>query len=106
MSAQLPDEAQEALALVLDLDARIADLEVIRDEAAAVVKAAVADDTEARIGDELVLTYAPVTRRTLDTKALREYLGADIAEKFTRETVTRPFRIDRPAAAAALGFEV
>lgn len=93
----LDDDERDLLRKRLEVDREIRRLTGERDVIDDRLKE-ITGNAEAGVADGKVLfTWSPVVSKVLDQKALKEY-APEIADRFTVERVTRPFRITKEAA--------
>ena len=86
-------KARELRQLQALIEEAQAEAEAIKDA----IKAAMGDSESVQAG-EYRITWKAVTSSRIDTSALRKALP-DVAERFTKETVTRRFVISRSSSA-------
>lgn len=93
---ELPEDVTHLVASYLDEQRRKAELEARLDDLRAAIAAAMGQHTKAR-GGWYEVSWAPQTRTSIDTKALK-LAHPDIAAEFSRESVTRVFRVKQREA--------
>ena len=84
---EIEAKARELRQLQALIEEAQAEAEAIKDA----IKAAMGDSDSIQAG-EYKITWKPVTSSRIDTTALKKALP-DVAERFTKETVTRRFMI-------------
>ena len=85
--SEMEVKARELRQLQALIEEAQAEAEAIKDA----IKAAMGDSESVRAGEHRI-TWKAVTSSRIDTSALRKALP-DVAERFTKETVTRRFMI-------------
>ena len=91
---EMEAKARELRQLQALIEEAQAEAEAIKDA----IKAAMGDSESIQAGEYRRITWKAVTSARIDTSALRKTLP-DVAERFTKETVTRRFVISRSSSA-------
>lgn len=93
----LGDDETELLRERLRLDREAKSIEARKKEIDDRLKEVTGNAEAGVVHGHVVFTFSPVVSRVLDQKSLKEH-APDLAEKFTVERVTRPFRVTKEAA--------